>query len=221
MDEYKNKLSKKDTLLNEATVQLETKEKELEEKSRAANLSKVRVEELKEIIERKNQDIDNHKKLLEDKNEQLDQLKNLQPRIRDLELEKADQKTAYEKEINSLKADIQKVEEDREKTNQEIVHLNEIIEDKDIQFENALRYKDLFLAMLNKPKPGLTSFQSQIFELLPDAKTASELYDYLIELGFTELEKENFAKTLKALEKRGYYQRAREGDRIIWVKIKE
>ena len=100
-------------------------------------------------------------------------------------------------------------------------NLGEILEDKDIQVENALKYKDLFLAMLNKPRPGLTSFQSQIFELLPDAKTASELYDYLIELGFTELEKENFAKTLKALEKRGYYQRAREGDRIIWVKIKE
>ena len=27
--------------------------------------------------------------------------------------------------------------------------------------------------------------------------------------------------TLKALEKRGYYQRARDGDKIIWVKIGE
>jgi len=32
------------------------------------------------------------------------------------------------------------------------------------------------------------------------------------------LEKESFAKTLKALEKREYCQRARDGDRIIWVK---
>ena len=33
-----------------------------------------------------------------------------------------------------------------------------------------------------------------------------------------KLEKESFAKTLKALEKRDYCQRARDGDRIIWVK---
>ena len=72
--------------------------------------------------------------------------------------------------------------------------------------------------MIAKPLPGLTSFQSQIYQLLPDAKSATELYDYLLELGFTDLEKENFAKTLKALEKREYYQRARDGDRVILVK---
>ena len=73
--------------------------------------------------------------------------------------------------------------------------------------------------MTEKPLPGLTSFQSQIYHILPDAMSASELYDYLESIGFAELKKENFAKTLKALEKRGYYQRAKDEDKIIWVKI--
>ena len=148
-------------------------------------------------------------------------LKNLQPRIRSLELEKADLKSDYEKQIASLKADLQKAEvlkENNEKLDQEISRLNEVVDDKDVQLNDMSKFKDYFSAMISKPLPGLTSFQSQIYHLLPDAKSASELYDYLMELGFTELEKESFAKTLKALEKREYCQRARDGDRIIWVK---
>ena len=101
---------------------------------------------------------------------------------------------------------------------QEITRLNEVIDNKNVQLVDIGKFKDYFYAMISKPLPGLTSFQSQIYHLLPDAKSASELYDYLMELGFTELEKESFAKTLKALEKRGFCQRARDGDRIIWVK---
>ena len=96
--------------------------------------------------------------------------------------------------------------------------MHEVIDNKDTQIGDMGKYKDYFSAMISKPLPGLTSFQSQIYHLLPDAQSASELYDYLMGLGFTKLEKESFAKTLKALEKRGYCQRARDGDRIIWVK---
>ena len=109
-------------------------------------------------------------------------------------------------------------EADNEKLDQEITRLNELVNDKDIQLNEMQVYKDNFTKMISKPLPGLTSFQSQIYHLLPDAKSASELYEYLMKLGFTQLEKESFAKTLKALEKRGYCQRARDGDRIIWVK---
>ncbi len=130
-------------------------------------------------------------------------------------------KSDYEQQITSLNADLQKAEllkEDNEKKVQEINKLTEQLNDNNEQISDLSQYKEYFTKMVAKPLSGLTSFQSQIYQLAPDAKSATELYDYLMDLGFMDLEKENFAKTLKALEKRGYYQRARDGDRIIWVK---
>ncbi|MEE3418311.1 MAG: hypothetical protein VZQ62_03120, partial [Methanosphaera sp.] len=221
MDELNNELSEQNEKIADITSQLEEKDKELKESNDNLLSSTARINELKEIVDRKNKDIDNHKQLLYEKNEELEKLKDLQPRIRSLELEKADLKSDYEKQITSLKADLEKAEllkGDIEKLDQEISRLNEVVDDKDVQLNDMAKFKDYFSAMISKPLPGLTSFQSQIYHLLPDAKSASELYDYLMELGFTELEKESFAKTLKALEKRDYCQRARDGDRIIWVK---
>ena len=221
MDSMSKELTKSKSLINEMTVQITDKDNELSENNKLIIEEKTRIQELKDIIDRKNKDIDDHKQLLHDKNEELDKLKGLQPRIRELELEKADIKSGYEKQITSLSADLEKaklLEEDVEKLDQEIVKLNNVVNEKDVQIKDMSKFKDYFVAMISKPLPGLTSFQSQIYHLLPDAKSASELYEYLVELGFTELEKESFAKTLKALEKRGYCQRARDGDKIIWVK---
>lgn len=221
MNELNVQLSEKNREIEDITSQLSEKDKELKESNDNLINSVARINELKDIVDRKNKDIDDHKQLLYDKNEELEKLKDLQPRIRSLELEKADLKSDYEKQIASLNADLEKAEllkVDNEKLNQEISRLNEVVDNKDVQLQDMSKYKDYFSAMISKPLPGLTSFQSQIYHLLPDAKSASELYDYLMELGFSELEKESFAKTLKALEKRDYCQRARDGDRIIWVK---
>lgn len=221
MDSLTVELSQKTEEIEDMTSRLEDKDKELKDRDDTILSSTARIQELKDIVDRKNKDIDDHKQLLFDKNEELDKLKDLQPRIRSLELEKADLKSDYEKQITSLKADLQKAEllkEDNEKLDQEITRLNEVVDDKNVQLGDMSKFKNYFSAMISKPLPGLTSFQSQIYHLLPDAQSASELYDYLMELGFTELEKESFAKTLKALEKRGYCQRARDGDKIIWVK---
>ena len=221
MGELNIQLSEKNKEIEDMASQLNEKDKELKESNDTLLSSTARINELKEIVDRKNKDIDDHKQLLYDKNEELEKLKDLQPRIHSLEIEKADLKSGYEKQIASLNADLEKAEllkVDNEKLDQEITRLNEVVDNKDVQLQEMSKYKDYFSAMISKPLPGLTSFQSQIYHLLPDAKSASELYDYLMELGFTELEKESFAKTLKALEKRDYCQRARDGDRIIWVK---
>ncbi len=221
IDALSTELSQKNSELNDINTKLEDKDNELKETNDMVLSSTARIKELKDIIERKNKDIDDHKKLLADKNEELDKLKDLQPRIRSLELEKADLKSDYEKQIASLKADLQKadlIKDENEKLDQEISRLHEVVDEKDVQLEDMSKFKDYFSAMISKPLPGLTSFQSQIYHLLPDALSASELYDYLTGLGYSNLEKESFAKTLKALEKRGYCQRARDGDKIIWVK---
>ncbi|OED30891.1 hypothetical protein [Methanosphaera sp. WGK6] len=221
MDALSTELSQKDDLIKSINEKLENNEKQLQENIDELANDQTHINELKDILERKNKEIEDHKLLLSDKNTELDKLKDLQPRLRELELEKADMKSDYEQQITSLTADLQKAEllkEDNEKKIQEINKLSEQISDKDEQISNFTQYKEYFDKMVIKPLPGLTSFQSQIYQLVPDAKSATELYDYLMDLGFMDLEKENFAKTLKALEKRGYYQRARDGDRIIWVK---
>ena len=175
---------KKKQKIADITSQLDDKDKELKESNDNLLSSTARINELKEIVDRKNKDIDDHKQLLYEKNEELEKLKDLQPRIRSLELEKADLKSDYEKQITSLKADLEKAElmkDDIEKLDQEISRLNEVVDDKDVQLNDMAKFKDYFLAMISKPLPGLTSFQSQIYHLLPDAKSASELYDYLMD----------------------------------------
>lgn len=105
-----------------------------------------------------------------------------------------------------------------EKSSQEIEYLEDVINQKDAQINEISKYKDYFEVMIAKPKSNLTSFQSQLYQLLPDNKSASELYSYIVDIGFTELEKENFANALKTLEKKGYYERVRSGEKIIWKK---
>ena len=200
------------------------KEQEVQENVRELDTDKSHITELKELIERKNKDIEDHKKLLSEKNTQLLEFKDLKPRINELEVEKSDMMANYQQQITSLNADLEKAQlfkTENEKKIEQISQLKEQLNDKDAQIASYEQYKKYFDVLVAKPLPSLTSFQSQIYRLLPDAMSATELYNYIVDLGFIALEKENFAKTLKALEKRGYYQRARDGDKIIWVKIGE
>ena len=69
-------------------------------------------------------------------------------------------------------------------------------------------------------RQDLTSFQSQIYLLLPyDEDTTENLYKKLRTMGFSELSNENFEHALRNLERKGYFISTPEGDKILWKKI--
>jgi hypothetical protein len=103
---------------------------------------------------------------------------------------------------------------------EEISRLNNIIADKDDEITELEKIKVYFEAIISRPKKDLTSFQFQIYELLPyNEDTSENLFMKLKTLGFNELSNENFEHALRNLERKGYFTSSSEGEKILWKKI--
>ena len=107
----------------------------------------------------------------------------------------------------------------REKDN-EIDQLNNIINEKAEEIAELEKIKVYFEAIISRPKKDLTSFQSQIYELLPyDEDTSENLYSEIKSIGFSELTSENFEHALRNLERKGYFVSIDDGKTIMWKKV--
>lgn len=103
---------------------------------------------------------------------------------------------------------------------QEITQLNSIISDKQEEIEELEKIKMYFQAIISRPKKDLTSFQFQIYELLPfEEDTAENLYEQLKSIGYSELSNDNFEHALRNLERKGYFESREEGDKVFWKKL--
>jgi hypothetical protein len=103
---------------------------------------------------------------------------------------------------------------------EEISKLNNIIDDKEYEITELEKIKVYFEAIISRPKKDLTSFQFQIYELLPYKEDTKEnLYLKLKTLGFNELSNENFEHALRNLERKGYFISSSKGEKILWKKI--
>ena len=101
-----------------------------------------------------------------------------------------------------------------------ITELDSIIKEKDKEIRELLKIKKLFQAVTSKPKRDLTSFQTQIYLLLPDGEELMEnLYQHIREIGFHELTSDNFEHALRNLERKGYFQSTQRDDQVLWKKI--
>ncbi len=103
---------------------------------------------------------------------------------------------------------------------EEIARLNDIIHDKENEIADLEKIKEYFEAIISRPKKDLTSFQSQIYEILPSEEdTSKNLYSKLKTIGFSELSNENFEHALRNLERKGYFKSTADGEKILWKKI--
>jgi hypothetical protein len=103
---------------------------------------------------------------------------------------------------------------------EEIAQLHAVILGKEEEIAELEKIKVNFEAIISRPKKDLTSFQSQIYELLPyDEDTTENLYLKLRTIGFSELSNENFEHALRNLERKGYFISTPEGEKILWKKI--
>ena len=77
-----------------------------------------------------------------------------------------------------------------------------------------------FDALTAKPKKDLTSFQSQVYQLLPkEEDTLGNLYSHITEIGFSELSSDNFEHVLRNLERKGYFESGGKDGELYWKKI--
>ncbi len=106
------------------------------------------------------------------------------------------------------------------KKEEEIAKLRAVISDKEDRIAELEKIKVYFEAIISRPKKDLTSFQSQIYELLPyDEDTTENLYSKLRTIGFSELSNENFEYALRNLERKGYFISTPQGEKILWKKM--
>lgn len=104
--------------------------------------------------------------------------------------------------------------------NEEITQLNLTIKEMEEKIAELEKIKVYFEAIVSRPKKDLTSFQSQIYELLPyDEDTAENLYTKLKNIGFSELSHENFEHALRNLERKGYFTFKQEEEITLWKKL--
>jgi len=102
----------------------------------------------------------------------------------------------------------------------EIAQLNNIIKERSEEIAELEKIKVYFEAIISRPKKDLTSFQSQIYELLPyDEDTSENLYSAIKSIGFTELTSENFEHVLRNLKRKGYFMSTEDSNNILWKKI--
>jgi chromosome segregation ATPase len=119
--------------------------------------------------------------------------------------------------ISELQEESQSKLQEKEK---EINNLHELLEKKNEKLEELEIIKYHFNALTEKPKKDLTSFQSQVYQLLPgEEDTLENLYGHITEIGFSELSSENFEHVIRNLERKGYFKSSEKDDLTYWKKI--
>jgi hypothetical protein len=140
------------------------------------------------------------------------ELKKCQNESKDLIKQEKDLLDEKNQQIHEIQKLLQKKEV-------KINDLNVIIKEKDIQLEESKKIKFYFDALTARPRKDLTSFQSQVYQLLgTDKGTIEEHYEKITNI-FSELSLDNFNSILKNLERKGYFKSSKENGKIIWRKI--
>lgn len=119
---------------------------------------------------------------------------------------------------------LQELQKDQDKTIQkmedEIQGLVKQLEEKNLKIKELEEIKNQFKLLTQKPKKDLTSFQSNVYLLLPDKEDNLEnLFEWIIDMGFTELTMQNFEHALRNLERKGYFRSRNNNGTVMWKKI--
>ncbi len=100
--------------------------------------------------------------------------------------------------------------------------LLKLLEENDSQIEELQQVKERFKLLTQKPKQDLTSFQSNIYLLLPENEDElTNLYDSITDIGYSELTPQNFEHVLRNLERKGYFKSREENGTVLWKKVQK
>ncbi|MGB9980376.1 hypothetical protein [Methanobacterium sp.] len=115
-----------------------------------------------------------------------------------------------------------KISELTDLLDKKVAELTDLLNEKDAKITELEKIKRHFDALTARPKKDLTSFQSQIYQLLGmDKSTTQELYAQILDIGFKELSVDNFNSILRNLERKGYFKSFKENEITFWQKIEK
>ena len=124
--------------------------------------------------------------------------------------------------VNRKNQEIEELKLALEEKDGKITKLMSLLEGKNDEMEELEKIKRHFDALTARPKKDLTSFQSQVYQLLSmDKCTTQELYEQIIDIGFKELSVDNFNSILRNLERKGYFKSFKEDETTFWEKIEK
>ncbi len=124
--------------------------------------------------------------------------------------------------VNKKNQEIKKLESVLEEKDKKIAELMDLLNEKDSEINELGKIKRHFDALTARPKKDLTSFQSQVYQLLnTDKGTTQELYAQITDIGFKELSFDNFNSILRNLERKGYFKSFKEDGSVLWQKIEK
>jgi len=130
---------------------------------------------------------------------------------------KVDSETITEKDQLIKKLE-KSLKENQAKIDDVLKHMDE----KDAEMEELEKIKLHYEAITARPKKDLTSFQSQVYQLMKKEKgTTEDHYDYILKIGFKELSFDNFNSILRNLERKKYVKSYKENDETMWEKIEK
>ncbi|MCK9150855.1 hypothetical protein [Methanobacterium alcaliphilum] len=127
-----------------------------------------------------------------------------------------------EHDLKSRDLKIQELENALKTKNESINKLENIINEKENYICELEEVKTYFQAVTAKPKRDLTSFQFQVYQLLPSEKgNTKKMHGLIKAIAFNELSYDNMFHILKNLERKGYFKSYKSGSDIIWEKIEK
>lgn len=130
---------------------------------------------------------------------------------------------ALKQELNDhIQRKDEEIQEDIKGKDEEIQKLMKMIEERDQKISELETIKNYFEAVISPPKKNLTSFQSQVYELLPyEEHDVVTMFSHLRNIGFTELSHDNLESALKNLERKGYFESRVIDGKTLWKKLEK
>ena len=124
--------------------------------------------------------------------------------------------------VNKRNQEIEELKLALEEKEDKIAELMGLLDEKNAELKELKKIKIHFDALTARPKKDLTSFQSQVYQLLSmDKCNTQELYEQILDIGFKELSFDNFNSILRNLERKGYFESFKENETTFWQKIEK
>lgn len=133
-----------------------------------------------------------------------------------------DEKIYRLEKINDLLSELEDNQKNNNPSNADLENqrLKQEIQQKDEDIKKLEEIQDLYNKLIIPPKDDLTSFQSQVFNLIPDEPlNSNEIYKYIQNVAFDKVSFESIENILKKLVRKGYLTSSNVNDEIVYTKV--
>ena len=232
------RIAEKDNKIKDLINKINGKDSEVKDLIEQINGKNSEIKDLIEKIKEKNNEFnvlrdssvpkDSYSKLKQEinlKNDKIKRLEKIKGLFSDLDKNYSTEKNNKDlgiKDKETRKEDKIPVENDGKDNDQEIIRLKKELKTCKETNEELEKIKKYYNKLISPPKKDLTSFQSQIYSLIPEEKmNAQGIHSFIRKIAFKNLSYININNILKNLERKGYLKMEEEANDILWTKLEK